>query len=116
MGFPLIPFAAGLAVGALATYGSRDPKVQRQLKTGTEQVSSGALWLYEVVAGGVSSLLHRGAKGAEAVAETVEPAGETESPAKPARRTRARKSTTAQSGDKPTRPRTRRKPSKAESE
>lgn len=116
MGFPLIPFAAGLAVGALAAYGSRDPKVQRQLQTGTQQITSGAMWLYEAVAGSVSSLFSRGARGAEAVAEKVQPASEEEPRAKPTRRTRSRKSSTAGSEDKPARPRTRRKTTKAESE
>jgi hypothetical protein len=116
MGFPLIPFAAGLAVGALATYGSRDPKVQRQLKTGTEQITSGALWLYEAVAASVSSVFNRGVQGAEAVAEKMQAAEEAEAPAKPVRRARARKSTATKSVDKPSRPRARRKTSKAESE
>ncbi len=114
MGFPLIPFAAGLAVGALATYGSRDPKVQRQLKTGTEQITSGALWLYEAVAGSVTSLFSRGARGVEVVVEKVQPDSEVEPAAKPARRTRSRKPAAAKSEDKPARPRARRKTSKAE--
>jgi hypothetical protein len=94
MGLPLIPFAAGLAVGALAGYGSRQSAVQKQVKSGAEQVVAGAEWLYGSVVGGLSNLLGAslgGAKPREKGGARIESkAEEAEKPA-PAKRTRARK-------------------------
>jgi hypothetical protein len=44
MAFPLIPFAAGIAVGAMAAYGYKD----EDLRGSAEK---GARWLYDALAG-----------------------------------------------------------------
>ncbi len=96
MGFPLIPFAAGLAVGALATYGSRDATVQKQVKVGAERTVAGVEWLYDAVVGGVSSLLGLGAAEqapAKAKRSTAK-ATVAEGAATPVKRTRAKKAAT----------------------
>lgn len=119
MGLPLIPFAAGLAVGALATYGSRDATVQKQFREGAEWVTSRAQWLYATAASGLSGLFGRDTK-AEPETPTVIEQMATEAEPKPAaaslKRTRSRKSSTATTAEKTSRPRTRRKAPKAASE
>ncbi len=37
MALPLIPFAAGLAIGSLATYGARDKALQQKIVEGGKQ-------------------------------------------------------------------------------
>ena len=93
MGIPLIPFAAGLAVGALATYGSRDATVQKEVKEGAAWLMTGAERLYGSMLSGVAGLMGLGS---------------TKKPAKPSRRTRAK--ATEEPADKaPPRKRTRAK-------
>jgi hypothetical protein len=48
MALPLIPFAAGLAVGALAAYGYKDDDIR-------STAEKGAKWLYDTLAGSYES-------------------------------------------------------------
>lgn len=116
MGFPLIPFAAGMALGALATYGSRDKTVQKEVKSAAERLSSGAAWLYGSAMSGVSGLFGLGTDKkttAKSKLARAEEAAEEEPSAKatPAKRTRAKPSATA--GKKRTTRRTRETTTKA---
>jgi hypothetical protein len=49
MALPLIPFAAGLAVGALAAYGYKDDDIRSSAEEGVK-------WLYDTVAGAYESV------------------------------------------------------------
>jgi hypothetical protein len=49
MALPLIPFAAGLAVGALAAYGYKDGDIR-------SSAERGARWLYDTLAGAYESV------------------------------------------------------------
>jgi len=99
MGLHLIPFAAGMAIGAIATYGSRDASVQKQFKTGAHYITEGTEWLYGSVVTGVKSLF-----GQSPVTEKPVPKGRTrkarasakKGPAKAGatKRTRAKATTT----------------------
>lgn len=76
MAFPLIPFAAGLAVGSLATFGATDKPLQRRLAKAADaalaQVRAGAKKVVEMV-----PRVNRGvAEGAEAAVEAVEDGAE----------------------------------------
>ncbi len=99
MGFPLIPFAAGMALGALATYGSRDETVQKEVKSAAERISSGAAWLYGSAMSGVTGLFGLGTdKKTTAKAKRTRTKAAEEAPtakAAPAKRTRAKRTATA---------------------
>jgi hypothetical protein len=49
MALPLIPFAAGMAVGALAAYGYKDEDIR-------SSAEKGARWLYDTLAGAYESV------------------------------------------------------------
>jgi hypothetical protein len=115
MGIHLIPFAAGLAVGALATYGSRDKTVQREVKEGATWLGHGAERLYDAVVGSVSNLVgFRKAEVPKAPARrTRARKADKPTPATAQKRTRAKKSATA-TASKRSSTRTSKKPAKAE--
>jgi hypothetical protein len=115
MGLHLIPFAAGLAVGAIATYGSRDETVQKEVKEGAHWLVSGAERLYDSVVSGVSNLV--GFRKAE---EPKQPPkrgrakkSEKTASATTRKRTRTKKTGTTTATKRAT-TRTRRKPKEAE--
>jgi len=59
MGFPLIPFAAGMAAGALAAVGSRDTSVRKHVVDGAQWLTTAAERAYGAVASGVVGLIGR---------------------------------------------------------
>jgi formylmethanofuran:tetrahydromethanopterin formyltransferase len=61
MAFPLVPFAAGVAIGAVALYGWRDPAMRQQFARGGE-------WLYDTTVGLMGGLLGVARPAAEAAA------------------------------------------------
>ena len=56
MAFPLIPFAAGIAVGALAAYGYKDEDVRSTAEKGTRWLYDSLASAYETVAGAVGAV------------------------------------------------------------
>jgi NAD+--asparagine ADP-ribosyltransferase len=83
MAFPLIPFAAGVALGSLVTYGAKDEALQRRIAaladTSAARVRSGA----EKLAGSMTRLGARLRSKAAAAATVVqEGAGEISDKAK----------------------------------
>jgi hypothetical protein len=61
MALPLVPFAAGVAVGAVAIYGWRDPAMREQFARGGE-------WLYDTTVGLLGGLLGVARPAADAAA------------------------------------------------
>ncbi len=76
MAFPLIPFAAGIAVGSLATFGATDKSLQQRAVKATDaalaQVRAGA----DKVAAMMPRIKRSAAQGAEAAVEAVEEGAE----------------------------------------
>jgi methyl-accepting chemotaxis protein len=76
MAFPLIPFAAGIALGSLATYGATDKSLQRRVVKATDaalaQVRAGAKKVAEMV----PRLKRDAVQGTEAAVEAVEEGAE----------------------------------------
>ncbi|MFM1891127.1 MAG: hypothetical protein RLZ44_204 [Pseudomonadota bacterium] len=115
MGLPLIPFAAGLATGALTALGIRDTALQKQVKHGAQWLEAGAERLYGTVARGVSSVFGLRtvpeAPAEKAPTKAKRPrAKATGTKAAPAKRTRASK--TAETAPKRRATRSRKAPAK----
>lgn len=94
MGFPLIPFAAGMAAGALAAVGSRDTGVRKHVVDGAQWLTATAEHAYGAVVSGVASLIGR--KPTEAEAKPAKRARSKAAKAgtdaaKPAKRTRSKR-------------------------
>jgi hypothetical protein len=69
MALPLVPFAAGAAIGAAAIYGWKDPELR-------DQFSKGGQWLYDTTAGLLGSMFGVVKPVIEEAAETVEAVAE----------------------------------------
>lgn len=90
MALPLIPFAAGLAVGALAAYGYKDEDVRSSAEKGTRWLYDAVTDAYEAVVGAVGGVF-----GSQAVSAAGPAAEEPSAAAKaPKRRARRKTSTT----------------------
>ena len=71
MAIPLIPFAAGIAVGALAAYGYKDATVREMAGKGAQWLSDSAAGIYESVAGALSGAFGSGVVSAEGPAARI---------------------------------------------
>jgi hypothetical protein len=80
MAFPLIPFAAGIAVGALAAYGYKDEDLRGSAEKGVRWLYDTCVGAYEMVAGAVGGVFGSGVVSAEgpAAAQPVAPPGAAE--------------------------------------
>ena len=88
MAFPLIPFAAGLAVGALAAYGYKDEDVRGSAEKGTRWLYDVVTDAYETVVGAVGGVFGSQAVSASgpAVDESAAEAAAAKAPKRRARR------------------------------
>jgi hypothetical protein len=86
MAFPLIPFAAGIAVGALAAYGYKDEELRGSAEKGVRWLSDALVGAYDRVAGAVGGVFGSAVVAAEgpAAAQPVAPLGAGAVPDEPA--------------------------------
>jgi hypothetical protein len=73
MAFPLIPFAAGIAVGALAAYGYKEEDLRASAEKGARWLYDALAGAYETVAGAVGGVFGPGVVSAEGPAATAAP-------------------------------------------
>jgi hypothetical protein len=93
MAFPLIPFAAGIAVGALAAYGYKGEDVRGSAKKGTRWLYDAVTDAYEAVGGAVGGMFGSQALSAKGPA-AAQPPAEAAAVEAPKRRGRRKKTTT----------------------
>jgi len=93
MAFPLIPFAAGLAVGALAAYGYKEEDVRSSAEKGSRWLYDAVADAYDAIAGAVGGVFGWKAVSAEGPA-AGQPSPPVEVAAAPARKRGRRKSPT----------------------
>jgi hypothetical protein len=74
MAFPLIPFAAGIAVGALAAYGYKDEDVRGSAEKSTRWLYDTLSSAYETVAGAVGGVFGSRVVSADGPAAAESPA------------------------------------------
>ena len=74
MAFPLIPFAAGIAVGALAAYGYKDEDIRGSAEKGAHWFYDTLAGAYEAVAGAVGGVFGSKVVSAEGPAAGQPPA------------------------------------------
>ena len=73
MAFPLISFAAGVAVGALAAYGYKDEDIRSSTDKATRWLYDTLAGAYQAVAGAVGGVLGSEVVSAEGPAATATP-------------------------------------------
>ena len=75
MAFPLIPFAAGIAVGALAAYGYKEEDLRGSAEKGARWLYGALVGAYDTVAGAVGGVFGSGVVSAEgpAAAQSAAP-------------------------------------------
>jgi hypothetical protein len=71
MAFPLIPFAAGIAVGALAAYGYKDETLRDVAGKGAKWLSDAVEGVYESVAGALGEVFGSAVVSAEGPAARI---------------------------------------------
>lgn len=87
MAFPLIPFAAGLAVGAVAAYGYKDEDVRSSAEKGTRWLYDAVTDAYAAVVGAVGGVFGSQTVSAEGpAAESSAEVAEAKAPKRRARR------------------------------